>query len=108
MYKPVGSRLCETATAADKYSMDNPTSQVAAPEQAALIGPFSLIVNPQAVFDAMQRSERLQGLHRRIYRPLGHPPAVGREPERDAENTAFDAGPEEEADDFGHTGVLTK
>lgn len=104
MYKPVGSRLCETATAADKYSMDNPTSQVAAPEQAALIGPFSLIVNPQAVLDAMQRSERLQGLTRRVYRPLGHPPAAGRE----AENTAFDAGPDDEPTDFGHTGALTK
>jgi hypothetical protein len=89
--------------------MDNPTSQVAVPEQAALFGPFSLIVNPQAVFDAMQRSERLQGLHRRIYRPLGHPPAVGREAaERDAENTAFDTSLEEESNDFGHTSVLTK
>lgn len=89
--------------------MDNPTSQVAAPEQAALIGPFSLIVNPQAVLDAMQRSERLQGLTRRIYRPLGHLSATERgATERDAENTAFDAGPEEEADVFRHAGVLTK
>lgn len=84
--------------------MDNTTSQVAVPEQAALIGPFSLIVNPQAVFDAVQRSERLQGLHRRVYRPLGHPPAA----EREAANTGFDAGVEEEPDDFGQVGVLTK
>ena len=84
--------------------MDNPTSQVAVPEQAALIGPFSLIVNPQAVLDAMQRSERLQGLHRRVYRPLGHPPAA----EREAAHTGFDAGPGEEPDDFGHAAPLIK
>lgn len=84
--------------------MNNPTSQAAAPEQAALIGPFSLIVNPQAVFDAVQRSERLQGLHRRVYRPLGHPTAA----EKEAANTAFDAGPDDEPTDFGHVGALTK
>ncbi len=84
--------------------MDNLPSQVAVPEQAALIGPFSLIVNPQAVFDAVQRSEHLQGLHRRVYRPLGHPPAA----EREAGHTAFDDGPDDEPTDFGHTGVLTK
>lgn len=84
--------------------MDNLTSQVATPEQAALIGPFSLIVNPQAVFDAVQRSERLQGLHRRVYRPLGHPTAA----EKEAAHTSFDAVPEDEPADFGHAGVLTK
>jgi hypothetical protein len=77
--------------------MDITTSQVAMPEQAALIGPFSLIVNPQAVLDAVQRSERLQGLHRRVYRPLGHPTAV----EREAVSTGFDAGLGEEPEDFG-------
>ena len=84
--------------------MDNPTSQVAVPEQAALIGPFSLIVNPQAVLDAVQRSERLQGLHRRVYRPLGHPTAA----EREAANTSFDAGADDEPDHFGQASLLTK
>ena len=77
--------------------MDTTTSQVAMPEQAALIGPFSLIVNPQAVLDAVQRSERLQGLHRRVYRPLGHPTAV----EREVASTGLDTGLGEEPEDFG-------
>lgn len=83
--------------------MHTPTSQDAALEQAAPNGPFALIVNPQAVFDAIQRSEPLQGLHRRVYRPLGHPPAAVRE----AANTGFDAGVDDEPEDFEHASALT-
>ena len=38
--------------------------------------PFALMMDPAAVFAAMERSERLARLHSRICRPLDKPQAV--------------------------------
>lgn len=35
--------------------------------------PFTMMMDPAAILDAMERSERLQGLQRRICRPLDRP-----------------------------------
>ena len=37
------------------------------------INPFALMLDPQAVIAQIERSERLEGLHRRICRPLDKP-----------------------------------
>lgn len=46
---------------------------------AAVSNPFALMLNPEAVFSAMERSERLGCLQARICRPLDKPliPKVG-------------------------------
>jgi hypothetical protein len=43
--------------------------------------PFALMMNPDAVLHAMESSDRLQRLQRRVCRPLDKPliPRVGRE-----------------------------
>lgn len=38
-----------------------------------IANPFALMMNPQEVVQAMERSERLGGLQRRICRPLDKP-----------------------------------
>jgi hypothetical protein len=68
--------------------MDSHTTELTVPGPAPISDPFSLIVNPQAVLDAMQRSERLHNLQRRVYRPLGQPLTGDRE---GGDVTAFDA-----------------
>lgn len=35
--------------------------------------PFALMMDPEAVVQAMERSERLAGLKRRVHRPLDKP-----------------------------------
>lgn len=35
--------------------------------------PFTMMMNPEAILTAMERSERLQGLQRRVCRPLDRP-----------------------------------
>ena len=55
--------------------------------------PFSLLMNPQAVLDAMEKSERLGQLASRICRPLDKIPGV---PETGAPDVA-EAGETEEA-----------
>jgi hypothetical protein len=37
------------------------------------VNPFDLMTNPQAVFQAIERSERLQRLQSRVCRPLDKP-----------------------------------
>ena len=37
------------------------------------INPFALMTDPQAVFEALARSERLSSLESRLYRPLDKP-----------------------------------
>lgn len=37
------------------------------------INPFALMVDPKSVFDRIERSERLERLHRRVCRPLDKP-----------------------------------
>jgi len=49
--------------------------------------PFALMMNPQAVLDAMAGSPRLARLQRRVYRPLDKPLI----PHRNAELAAFDS-----------------
>ncbi|MED5622006.1 hypothetical protein [Ideonella sp. BN130291] len=41
--------------------------------QAAPINPFALMMNPESVLQAIESSARLDGLHRRVYRPLDKP-----------------------------------
>ena len=38
------------------------------------VNPFALLMDPEAVFRAIERSERLERLHSRICRPLDKPP----------------------------------
>jgi len=42
-------------------------------EQLPISDPFALMMNPDAVFQAMERSDRLGRLQRRICRPLDKP-----------------------------------
>jgi len=44
--------------------------------QEAVSNPFALMMDPEAVFAALARSERLPRLHSRICRPLDKPQAV--------------------------------
>lgn len=39
----------------------------------AAANPFGLMMNPQAILEAVERSERLSGLQRRVCRPLDKP-----------------------------------
>jgi hypothetical protein len=48
--------------------------------------PFALMMNPQSVLDAVERSARLGGLQRRVCRPLDKPLI----PRRSAEQQAYD------------------
>jgi hypothetical protein len=56
--------------------------------------PFALMMDPQAVFEAMERSERLNRLQSRVCRPLDKPliPMVG-----EADGLDTDAESSEEA-----------
>ena len=67
------------------------TPEPAAPEPAApavAANPFALMMDPQSVLDAVEHSQRLARLQRRIYRPLDKP-APGR---ADGAAAAFDHG----------------
>lgn len=58
--------------------------------QQAASNPFALMMDPDAVFAAMARSERLAMLHSRVCRPLDKPM-----PTRPAtDDAAIDASPE--------------
>lgn len=37
------------------------------------VNPFALMLDPQSVIAQIERSERLEGLHRRVCRPLDKP-----------------------------------
>ena len=60
------------------------------PHRAAA-NPFALLMDPQAVFRAIENSERLERLHSRVCRPLDKPllPVVG------AEDAEVEAGEDE-------------
>jgi hypothetical protein len=51
--------------------------------QHAVANPFALLMDPQAVFRAIENSERLERLHSRVCRPLDKPllPVVAGEDE---------------------------
>lgn len=54
--------------------------------QHSAANPFALLMDPQAIFRAIENSERLERLHSRVCRPLDKPllPVVAAE---DAEST---------------------
>ena len=61
--------------------------------------PFALMMNPEVILQAMERSDRLGRLQRRVCRPLDKPliPHAGNEV--DAFDRAVDAEPEPSFDD---------
>ena len=61
-----------------------------------LANPFSLMMNPAEVFEALERSPRLERLQRRICRPLDKPLIARKETEMNDYDSAIDA--ETEAD----------
>ena len=67
------------------------------------INPFALMLDPQAVIAQIERSERLEGLHRRVCRPLDKPLLGGavEEASDDADLSVSAAG----IDDEGLAGV---
>ena len=60
------------------------------------INPFALMIDPQSVIAQIERSERLEGLHRRICRPLDKPllggPAEGGDEAGNADSSLDHAG----------------
>lgn len=60
------------------------------------LNPFTMMTNPEAIIQAMERSERLRHLERRVCRPLDRPliPKKGQ-----AELAAFDQEIDLSADD---------
>lgn len=60
-----------------------------------LVSPFAMLLNPERVVLAMEHSDRLNRLQRRVYRPLDKPllPRVG------APAADFDRGIDESADE---------
>jgi hypothetical protein len=55
--------------------------------------PFALMMNPQAVLEAMAGSTRLARLQRRVYRPLDKPLIPHRNAELAAYDSAIDSDP---------------
>jgi len=62
--------------------------------QDIVANPFALMMDPQGVVDAMERSERLARLQRRVCRPLDKPLI----PHADGDQAAFDREIERDAD----------
>jgi len=42
-------------------------------KQIAAANPFALLMDPQSIFRAIEKSERLERLHSRVCRPLDRP-----------------------------------
>lgn len=68
--------------------------------RSPVANPFGLMMNPQSILEAVERSERLSGLQRRICRPLDKPiiPRLGTAEADAALEEAFD---DEVPEDFG-------
>jgi hypothetical protein len=66
-----------------------------APEPASPANPFALMMDPQSVLDAVEHSQRLARLKRRVYRPLDKP-APGKNSEA-GDTPAYDHGVEIES-----------
>jgi hypothetical protein len=64
------------------------------------INPFALMLDPQAVIAQIERSERLEGLHRRVCRPLDKP-LLGNAVDEAAEGADLAAGVAGADDDSG-------
>lgn len=62
--------------------------------QELVANPFALMMEPEAVYQAVERSERLNRLQRRVCRPLDKPliPKIG--DEANAFDQSVDAEPE--------------
>jgi len=72
------------------------------PETLPSANPFALMMDPESVFQAIERSERLARLKSRICRPLDKPLPQGDGQDGDA--TAEDAGATlESIEDFGRS-----
>jgi hypothetical protein len=56
------------------------------------VNPFSLMVEPEAIFQAIERSERLNRLQRHVCRPLDRPviPLAGDEDADDSDRGTLD------------------
>jgi len=59
-----------------------------------LANPFSLMMNPAEVFEALERSDRLARLQRRVCRPLDKPLIARKEEGANDYDQAIDAEPE--------------
>ncbi|MFM2343185.1 MAG: hypothetical protein RLZZ592_2838 [Pseudomonadota bacterium] len=66
--------------------------------------PFALMMNPQDILSAIERSERLGGLQRRVCRPLDRPLIPHALTEIELFDRSVDAGmiPDEDLDDDAH------
>ena len=62
-----------------------------------LANPFSLMMNPADVFEALERSPRLERLQRRVCRPLDKPLISRKEADMNAYDRAIDAELESDA-----------
>lgn len=68
-----------------------------------IANPFALLLDPQQVLASVERSDRLERLHRRICRPLDKPvlPTAKRGAATNAFDDAVDADVDELLDDDG-------
>ena len=62
------------------------------PQHASARNPFMLMINPEVVLAAVEKSERLSQLNRHLCRPLDRPAPAG--------SKATVPGSDEEVDDF--------
>ena len=60
--------------------------------------PFALMMDPQSVIQAMERSDRLARLQRRICRPLDRPLIAKTETDLEQFDSAIDSQAEQEPD----------
>jgi hypothetical protein len=60
--------------------------------------PFDMLINPQAILDAMEHSTRLQSLERKVCRPLDK--AAAPKPIPGADVAAFDAALDRQAERY--------
>ena len=70
-------------------------------KQQPVSDPFALMMDPQGVIQAMERSDRLARLQRRVCRPLDKPLIARKETELDAFDSGIDAQTEETPTDPG-------
>lgn len=64
-----------------------------------IANPFALMLDPQAVLAQIERSQRLEGLQRRVCRPLDRPLLAKVDDEDGAEVKDFDRAIESAGDD---------
>jgi hypothetical protein len=71
------------------------TPEVLMQKQSLYANPFALMMDPQAVLQAMERSERLNRLQSRVCRPLDKPLIPLVQGDRDAFDESVDAADDE-------------